>query len=125
MTNRASGGLVSVEMGPRGAALVKVDGHNSHSARLSICEYYEDASVLKQKNALSDAVVKYGLTGCDCNLVLHPSEYQLLLVEAPKVAPQELKQAMKWRVKDLVTEPLDSLIIDIFPLPGDAFHAFS
>ena len=115
-------GLVSIEIGPNGFALAKIEESHHKLHKLSVCEYYEEDQFLKQKDALRDAVAKHKLMGHSCNLVLHPSEYQLLLVEAPNVAPQELRQAMRWQVKDLVHESLDDMIIDVFPLPGDSFR---
>lgn len=43
---------------------------------------------------------------------------QLLQIEAPKVAPDEIKAAARWHVKDLVKERLDELTIDVMPV-GD------
>ena len=115
-------GLVSLEIGPSGIALAKIKKTDGAIPHLSICEYFDEANFLKQKSILHGAIEKYGLKGHSCNLVLHPSDYQLLLVEAPDVPAEELKQAMKWRIKDLVTEPLEDLIVDVFPLPSDAFR---
>jgi len=50
--------------------------------------------------------------------VLAPSDYQLLLVEAPDVDPSELKQAVRWRVKDLIDFHIDDAILDVFDIPG-------
>lgn len=50
--------------------------------------------------------------------VLGPSEYQLLLVEAPRVEPTELRAAMRWRIKDLIDFHIDDAVIDVFEIPG-------
>ncbi len=41
-----------------------------------------------------------------------------MLVEAPEVDPSELKQAVRWRVKDLIDFHIDDAILDVFDIPG-------
>jgi MSHA biogenesis protein MshI len=52
-----------------------------------------------------------------CALLLKPGEYQVLLVEAPKVAAEEVRQAVRWSVKDLLDHPLDEVTIDLLDVP--------
>ncbi|MDE2304555.1 MAG: hypothetical protein KGL34_03285 [Gammaproteobacteria bacterium] len=52
--------------------------------------------------------------------VLEPSEYQMLLVEAPDVLPAELKGAVRWRLKDLLDFPVADAAIDVLPIPDPA-----
>jgi MSHA biogenesis protein MshI len=57
-----------------------------------------------------------GMVSC----VLDPSEYQMLLVEAPDVLPAELKAAVRWRLKDLIDFPVADAVVDVFPIPEAA-----
>jgi MSHA biogenesis protein MshI len=43
---------------------------------------------------------------------------QLVQIEAPKVAPEEMRAAARWQVKDFVKGHLDELTIDVMPV-GD------
>ncbi|WP_308602476.1 MULTISPECIES: agglutinin biogenesis protein MshI [unclassified Massilia] len=52
--------------------------------------------------------------------VLSPGEYQILLVDAPNVAVDELKTAVRWRLKDLLDFHVDDATIDVADLPVDA-----
>jgi MSHA biogenesis protein MshI len=52
--------------------------------------------------------------------VLDPSGYRLLLVEAPDVPPDELRAAVRWRVKDLIDFHVDDAVIDVFEMPPHA-----
>ncbi|WP_370981430.1 hypothetical protein [Agaribacterium sp. ZY112] len=61
---------------------------------------------------------KHQLQGLGCRLVLPASEYQLLLVEAPEVPEAELRQALTWRVKDLLTGSVEESVVDVFSLPA-------
>jgi len=59
-----------------------------------------------------------GLPARATSVLLPYAASQLLQIEAPKVAPDELKAAARWHVKDLVKERLDELTIDVMPV-GD------
>lgn len=68
---------------------------------------------------LTDWVTESGLENAACNLVLDSSDYQLLLVEAPDVPEEEIRDAVRWRIKDLISIPVDKAAIDLFMLPAD------
>ena len=52
-----------------------------------------------------------------CTTLLKPADYQILLVEAPAVKREELKPALRWRVKDMLDYPVDNASIDALDLP--------
>lgn len=60
-----------------------------------------------------------GLERYQCLTLLSPSDYQLLLVEAPNVPAIELKTAVRWRVKDMLDYHLDDATIDVLDVPVD------
>lgn len=60
------------------------------------------------------------LQGACCQLVLTPEDYKLLLVEAPRVEPDEMRDAVRWRIRDLVDVAVDDISLDVFPLPPDS-----
>ncbi|MGD2168500.1 MAG: hypothetical protein PVF63_10365 [Gammaproteobacteria bacterium] len=49
--------------------------------------------------------------------VLTPRAYSMLLVEAPDVAQEELRAAVRWRIKDLLDFHIDDAVIEVFPMP--------
>jgi len=51
--------------------------------------------------------------------LLNPGEYQLLSVEAPNVPQDELKTAIRWRLKDMLDFHIDDATIDVLDIPGD------
>lgn len=55
-------------------------------------------------------------------ILLDRSDYQVLLVEAPDVRPDELRAAVRWRIKDLIGFHVDDAVIDVFEIP-DQRHA--
>ena len=50
--------------------------------------------------------------------VLELGSYSLMQVEAPDVQPDELKSAIRWKVKDLLDFHIDDAVIDVFEVPG-------
>lgn len=72
---------------------------------------------------VSQFVSKHGLQNYQCNIVLPAEAYQIMLVERPDVPEGELREAVKWRVKDLISSPIESVVIDVFELPSDANKA--
>ena len=54
-----------------------------------------------------------------CAALLKPGEYQLLLVEAPNVPKEELKSAIRWRIKDMIDYHIDDATIDVLDIPPE------
>jgi MSHA biogenesis protein MshI len=54
-----------------------------------------------------------------CSTLLSVSEYQVLAVEAPNVQPEELKIAVRWRLKDMLDFHVDDATIDVLDIPPD------
>ena len=50
--------------------------------------------------------------------LLAPGEYQMLLVEAPNVPVEELKTAVRWRIKDSLSYPADDATVDVLQIPA-------
>jgi len=51
--------------------------------------------------------------------LLAANEYQLLQVEAPNVPQEELKTAVRWRLKDMLDFHIDDATIDVLDIPVD------
>lgn len=94
----------------------------SRGTQLLACESALERGLDRHGRILAQWVNEAGLAGAPTNAVLHPSEYQIVLVEAPPVPPEEYADALKFRLRDLISIPLADAIFDIFPLPEDAFR---
>ena len=68
---------------------------------------------------LLQAAEEYGLDRYCCATLLHPAQYQLLMVDAPNVPREELKAAIRWRVKDLLDYHIDDATLDVLDIPVD------
>ncbi len=54
-----------------------------------------------------------------CSTLLSFSEYQVLTVDAPNVPAEELKTAVRWKLKDLLDYHVDDATIDVMDIPAD------
>lgn len=85
--------------------------------RLTRCEWRALPSAAELPLAIHTVIGQPGLEQTPCNLVLDPDEYHLLLVEAPDVPDSELRDALRWRIRELIDFPLEEAVIDVFDLP--------
>jgi MSHA biogenesis protein MshI len=60
-------------------------------------------------------LVNAGVSG-----VISSADYQLLQVEAPEVQPSEMRQAVRWKVRDVVNFPINDAVIDVFEIPDQS-----
>lgn len=51
--------------------------------------------------------------------LLNAGEYQLLSVDAPNVPREELKTAIRWRLKDMLDFHIDDATIDVLDVPAE------
>lgn len=68
---------------------------------------------------LTERVRSLGIARAHCNLVLDADQYQIFMMEAPRVPDEELRDAIRWKVKDLINFPLDQAVVDVLRLPAD------
>lgn len=91
--------------GPDGRAVVTVCGHVNASR--------ENPASLAQA-AKSLHMARYRVSA-----LLGLDEYQILMVEAPGVPPEELKAAVRWRVKDMLDYHIDDATLDVLDIPPE------
>ena len=68
---------------------------------------------------LEQAAKKHDIGRYRCATLLHPTDYQLLMLDAPKVPREELKAAIRWRMKDLLDYHIDDATMDVLEIPAD------
>lgn len=115
-------GLVGVNLDTQSVSLAHVVGAQDKGLALKVSDVREARGAQAQQDVLSAIVDEHQLEGATTNFVLNPSQYSLLLVEAPKVPAEEMKQAVRWRIKELVDFNVNDAAIDIIHLPQDAFR---
>ena len=58
-----------------------------------------------------------GFDRYQCLTLLGPSDYQLLIVDAPDVPAAELKNAARWKIKDMIDYPVNDATVDVLHIP--------
>ena len=113
-------GLTAIYASHDGVAVASVSLVGSQR-KLSNVSFLSISDPLNNAHSVGIEISNANMGGRRCSLVLSAGEYQLLLVEAPEVPKDELKEALLWRVKDLIQYSTDDAVIDFFELPEDAF----
>ena len=52
-----------------------------------------------------------------CTTLLGPGQYELQVVEAPAVPESEVRQAVRWKLKDLLDYPVENATVDVLQVP--------
>lgn len=58
-----------------------------------------------------------------CLVQLNPNEYQWFALDAMNVPDEELKNAIRWRLKELIDYSIDAASFDTLRIPGDLTNA--
>lgn len=85
--------------------------------RVVYCDYRH--GTLTNESNLKSLTQQLGLSNYHCIALLGFNEYQLLQLEKPAVPPQELKQASRWKIKDMIDYAVDEATIDVLEIPTD------
>lgn len=70
--------------------------------------------VAEQAASLQRTAKERGLSRSVITTLLEPADYQILIVEPPKVPAEELKAAIRWKIKDLLEYHIDDATVDVF-----------
>ncbi|MCU6432699.1 agglutinin biogenesis protein MshI [Undibacterium sp. Jales W-56] len=74
---------------------------------------------INQTETLKNLKKQVNAQNYQCSLLLSHGEFQLFSVESPNVPPDELKSAMRWRLKDMLDYHIDDATIDVLDVPAD------
>jgi MSHA biogenesis protein MshI len=114
-------GSIGLWLAPDGIGMARVVRENG-VPRLTACDWRPVPRAAEPAYILRGLMATLGPDAGRCNCVLGPSEYQLLLVDTPDVPASELREAVRWRIHDLVEIPLDEATIDVFDMPQQISH---
>lgn len=112
--------IMGVDFTPEGIAFAHIQRLATQQPLLAHCDFLPLEPGIEPAEILRARLIKLGLQRVPGNLVMPAGNYQLILGEAPKVPQEELAEALRWRVKDLVQFPIAEAVIDGFFLPEDS-----
>ncbi|MDD5301267.1 MAG: agglutinin biogenesis protein MshI [Gallionella sp.] len=113
-SRKRGSGWLAVVLAKNGVYLSKIElgGAMPHVAR---CEYHQMGTVSAVSLAKLRRTANIGR--CDFTTLLAPDEYQMLMVETPNVPANELKTAVRWKIKDSLNYHVEDATIDVLPIP--------
>lgn len=79
------------------------------------CEYHATGKV--NSDVLEKTCREMGFFGQPLTTVLPLGDYQILLIEAPVVPEDELKTAIRWKIKDALNFHVDDATVDVLKIP--------
>jgi len=119
---RAQTSRIGVSIGPAGTALAAVDCPSPDARpRLTLCEHLQsDAAGLAR---LGQTLRDHGLDRAPMSVVTQAQDYELVLIETPDVLPEELRAAVRWRLKDMIGFNIDEAVVDVFGIPDQSHRS--
>lgn len=105
-----------------GLRLVHIKRAGGDKPVVTVAAYYpnQDADLGELITRVNKEIT---LSRYQCSLLLDASQYQLFTVDAPNVQPDEIKTAIRWRVKDMLDYRVDDAAIDVVDIPVDKEYA--
>lgn len=100
-----------------GIALAQIRRGKDIPPLLEACSYQPLDPDKSETAILGKLAGKYELDRMLCVTMVELGTYSLLMVEAPDVQPDELRAAVRWRIKDLIDFHIDDAVVDVFEVP--------
>jgi MSHA biogenesis protein MshI len=110
--------LVAVCLDGHAVTVARVKQDKGMPPLLKLCEYQEVENQSLRGAEIARLTNNHHLYNFECISTLELGNYNLLLVEAPDVQPEELRAAIRWRVKDLIDFHIDDAVVDVFEVPN-------
>lgn len=111
-------GWAALGLGIHGIYLAKVE-FAGVMPRVVRCEYHETGTVSAATLEKLRREANFG--SHNFTTLLAPGEYQILLVDAPNVPADELKTAIRWKIKDGLSYHIDDATIDVLQIPASKY----
>lgn len=106
------------ELHEEGLSFAHVSFETHDKPELKSCGFRHFDSLSQLESTLANIILEYNLKGLNCNFVLNPKYYRLLLVTTPSVSPDEYRSAVRWQIKEMIDYPIEDVVIDIFAPTG-------
>lgn len=109
-------GIVAVSFFANGFAIAVTRYSSNNRPRLQFCDFIT-APQNHWQNQLETLVKTQKLDQFSCHILLSLDQYRSFSIEAPQVHPEELKQAVQWRIAENLDYPIEQAIFDFYPQP--------
>jgi MSHA biogenesis protein MshI len=113
-------GWFCIALGLHGAHFVRMK-RTGDQVQVVMCTFYPMENVTSA--ALEKIVRELRLGSFQFTTLLAPDEYQILMVDAPNVPEEELRTAIRYRIKDSLSYRVDDATVDVLQIPGSKTSA--
>ncbi|MGD8956938.1 MAG: pilus assembly protein PilM [Chromatiaceae bacterium] len=113
----ASSRVLGLDMYEDGVAMAVIDRSSADRPLVTASRWCAFDPAGDRAAALKRAVRELGARGLPAVATLPHAAYSLVQLEAPELATEELREAMRWRVKELIDFPVEEAVIDVVKLP--------
>lgn len=110
-------GIVGISFLQNGIAVAVSEFTENNKLTLIHCEFIDAGKPANQQDMLSELATEHDLAEYDCHLVLTSDNYRRVNVETPAVADNELIEAIRWKINELIDFPIDKAVIDYYQTP--------
>jgi MSHA biogenesis protein MshI len=106
-----------VDFLPTGVAVTAVPVRGREAGRIRLWDFLPAAGEAEQQRLLCEWVEQHRLRKSPCHCLMAPHDVQILQLERPPVEENELAEAIKWKIKDLIGFDVEQAVIEVFELP--------
>jgi MSHA biogenesis protein MshI len=110
-------GWIAINAAENGTSFAHVMTHHDDKPEVTFGDTRSES--LKENASVKTLTTELGLSNRHCLLLLAQDEYQLIQIEKPNVPANELKQALSWKLKDMIDYPVDQATVDLIDIPAD------
>jgi MSHA biogenesis protein MshI len=110
-------GIVGISFTQNGIAVAVSKFSENNKPTLTHVEFIDAGNPDYQLGKLIELAARHNLADYDCHLVLTSDNYRRVNVEAPAVADNEMIEAIRWKINELIDFPVDKAVIDYYELP--------
>ncbi|MFL6657961.1 MAG: agglutinin biogenesis protein MshI [Massilia sp.] len=115
---RKLSGLLAFGFTPEGLCAARVSRVPNAKPQVDTAQFFPSKEPLSA-DTLEKAARELQAAHYQCANLLGGREYQMLAVESPNVQSDELKAAVRWRLKDMLDFHVDDATIDVMDIPAD------
>jgi len=110
-------GVNAVVLSEQGIAHACITRDAGQVPMLQSIHYSAIKNKAETSSVLKNFVQQFNLTSPIVTTLL-PADSNLVMLDKPEVADNELRQAVRWKIKDTLPFDMNNAIIDVFEIPG-------
>ena len=106
-----------------GQALAYVQARPDGHGRMQVQRFGVERQGEDTPEMFAKRLAGLGLKGLPAHVMLRPAQYQMLQIDAPAVPPEELRTAARWQIRELVSQHVDDLTLDVLKVGDEKVRA--